>query len=455
MEYEFSEKFELHIIRGILSDPSIFTRVQSILKPEYFENNPVNSNKHCIEMLHQYYNEHKALPIIDLINDKLKHKNPQEWDYIIYPEWNKITDSEILITGIEKFCRNRACVNASLLVYDNFTKGNFDNVVKTIEDALAIKLPSDFGIMALSADGVSQELKKLHEIQNELKTGWTMIDKVLQGGFGYGEINTFCAMPGGGKSLCLINLGVNYARQGLNVMYFSLELSEANIKKRIVAMVSGYNLRDMKGNEDDVEIQYNEVLNDKIWTNHGDFQIIYTPGGTKPIDIQTIVNEYELKFEKIVNVIIVDYVDLMSPNGKISNENIHQSQRSVYEDLRGWAANRTKKDIKTTIFTASQFGKGSMKENEDEIGQGSLSGSAYKTYTSDNVIAIHNVKENINQKNLTFLKTRNSAGSSNPIPLAFNPNTLLLSDFDILSSGRPEIDALLKPKETRKRELQD
>jgi replicative DNA helicase len=445
MQYEVSDKFELHIIRGILSDPSLFVRARSILKPEYFEDNPTHSNNHCMKVLHETYEKFNSLPMLDLLNQILKHKNPQEQPLERYAEWNPISDSEMLLVQIEDFCRHRACIGAALKVYKDIEKGETTGVVKTIEEAVMVKLPSDFGI-SLFDDNLAQQLKELHQIQNELKTGWTTVDNLLQGGFGYGEINVFAAIPGGGKSLCLMNLALNYANQGLNIMYFTLELSPGLTRKRMVGVVSDYELWKMKGNEEAVAEKFIKTINDKAWLNHGDLQVIQLPNGSKPIDIQTIVNEYELKFEKTINVIIVDYADLMSPNGKISNENIHMSQKSIYEDLRNWVVGRTKKGLKSTIFTATQLTKDSMRSSEDELSQGSLSGSAYKSYTCDNLISIHRVEDSDTQKKLLFLKTRNSAGTNKTIILNYNPDTIRLSDCDVMSSGNPDLDKLIEKK---------
>lgn len=449
-DYELSDDFERDIIRAIATDPSIFARARTILKPEYFNNKPSYSNAYCIEQLQDVYKQFSYVLNIDLLNAILKHFNPQEVPITPFEKWNPISDSEIMLSKIEKFCRHRACVYASLNVYEKISKGDTSNVVNMMEDALMVKLPSNFGTEVFSsAEDVFTELVNLHQTQYELRTGWVEVDRGLSGGFGYGEVNVFTAPPGMGKSLVMANLGLNYAKQGLNVIYFSLELNEVLTKKRILSMLTGFPLRAMKHNETEVMEAYTKAMDSIGWENCGDFRIIQVPNSTTTMQLESIINEYELKTGKTANVIIVDYADLMSSDRKVSRENIHLSEKFVYEELRDMVVKRTVGGRKSTIITASQLGKGSLGTDMSEWDQSSLAGSAGKNFTCDNLISIY-ASDKLKQEGLIklkFFKTRNSYYTKE-IELSYNIDTLKVDNLDINSSKNPELDEYIQKQNT-------
>lgn len=443
--YQLTEKFPLFAMRAIMTEPSIFIRARTILKPEYFENTPAHSCRKFIEYLHEYYNEHGVVPLLDQVNARLSAFNIQEQPITKVDGWNSVANTIPMLSEIEQYCRHRACCTAALKVYTDIEKGSTSGVVKELEKALMVSLPHSFGTPIFSSSqDIIKEFIELHSTQYELRTGWTEIDMGLAGGFGYGEINVFSAPAGMGKSVVLANLGLNYAKQGRNVLYFSLELNEGLIKKRIISMLTGFPLRTMKGAEDMVGLQYDETMEKIGRENVGDYNIIQVPNGATTADIESIVNEYETRNEKTVNIIIVDYADLMSPCEKVSRENIHLVEKFIYEELRGLAVKRTANGRKTMILTASQLGKGSLGKDMTEWDQDSLAGSVGKNFTCDNLITIYanNAMKEQGIMKLKFLKTRNSAYTKE-VELSYNIDTLRVSDFDVTKSGNPELDKMI------------
>ena len=450
-EYELSDDFERDIIRAIMTDPSILARAKTILKPEYFNNKPSYSNAYCIEQLQEVYDKFNYVINLELLNNILHHYNPQEIPVKPFENWNKINDSEIMLAKIEHFCRHRACITASLNVYEKISKGDTKGVVEMMENALMVKLPSNFGTEIFSsAEDVYTELINLHQTQYELRTGWNELDRGLSGGFGYGEVNVFSAPSGMGKSVVMANLALNYAKQGLNVLYFSLELNEILTKKRILSMLTGFPIRSMKNNETAVMESYQETMDKLGWESCGDFRIIQVPNSSTTMQLEAIINEYELKTGRIVNIIVVDYADLMLSDRKVSRENIHLSEKFVYEELRNMVVKRTNAGRKSTIITASQLGKGSLGTDMSEWDQSSLAGSAGKNFTCDNLISIF-ASDKLKQEGiikLKFFKTRNSYYTKE-IELSYNIDTLRVDNQDLKDSKNPEMDMFLENMQSK------
>jgi replicative DNA helicase len=252
-------------------------------------------------------------------------------------------------------------------------------------------------------------------------TGWAGIDQKLYGGLNRAEITIFAAPSGGGKSLFLQNLGVNWALAGLNVVYISLELSEQLISMRLDSMMTGYGAREIMRNMDDVALKVR--MKSK---GAGKFRVKQMPSGINANDIRVFLREYEIQAGIKVDALLVDYLDLMMPiNAKISPENLFVKDKYVSEELRNLAVERD-------IFhvTASQLGRSAVEEIEYDHSH--IAGGISKINTADNVIGIFtsNAMRERGRYQVQFMKTRSSSGVGSKVDLKFNPDTLRIEDLE-------------------------
>jgi replicative DNA helicase len=223
---------------------------------------------------------------------------------------------EWLLDEFENFSRHKGLERAILKSADLLEKAEYGPVEKLIKDAIQISLNKDMGTDYF--EDPRARLSKLKDGNGQISTGWPSIDRKLYGGFNRGELNIFCAGSGGGKSLFLANLGVNWAMQGLNVLYLTFELSEGLVSMRLDSMMTGITTREIFKNIDDVEMKVK-----MIGKKSGAFQVKYMPSGKTPNDIRSYVKEYEIKTNRRIDVLLIDYLDLLMPNGvKVSAENL-------------------------------------------------------------------------------------------------------------------------------------
>jgi|AntRauTorcE11897_2_1112592.scaffolds.fasta_scaffold01830_6 hypothetical protein len=226
---------------------------------------------------------------------------------------------------------------------------------------------------------------------------------------------------GAGKSLFLANLGVNWALQGMNVLYLTLELSENLVSMRVDSMTTGIGTRDIFKNIDDVEMKVK-----MIGKKAGAFQVKYMPSGKTPNDIRAYVKEYEIKSGKKVDVLLIDYLDLLMPNGaKISAENLFIKDKYVSEELRNLAM-----ELNTVFVTAAQLNRGAVEEIEFDHSH--ISGGLSKIQTADNVFGIFTSRamRERGRYQIQLMKTRSSSGVGAKIDLGFNVDSLRIVDID-------------------------
>jgi archaellum biogenesis ATPase FlaH len=388
-----------------LSDAETFARCQNIFDPENFD----QKLKETAEFITKYVDDYKVIPDAAIVNascgKELQSVNLPKENY----EW--------LMDEFENFSRHKALERAILQSADLLEKGEYNPVEKLIKDAIQISLNKDMGTDYF--EDPRARLTKLKDGNGQISTGWPSIDRKLYGGFNRGELNIFCAGSGGGKSLFLANLGVNWALAGMNVLYLTFELAEGLVGMRIDSMMTGITTREIFKNIDDVELKVK-----MMGRNAGSIQIKYMPSGKNCNDIRAYLKEYQVKKGVKPDVILIDYLDLMMPlSVKVSPSDLFVKDKYVSEEIRNLAM-----ETQCITVTASQLNRSAVEEIEFDHSH--ISGGLSKIMTADNVIGIFTsraMKER-GRYQIQFMKTRSSAGVGQKVELDFNVDTLRITD---------------------------
>ena len=413
-----------NLIELIISDPSTFTRVKAIIKPEYFD----KKYQHVIEYLLTFSNEYNALPTIEQISTEARDEY-----HIIQGITQNPNLQQSVLDSAENFCKQRALELAILEAADRVNNGQSTGIDKIIKEAQLISVKKDLGIDFW--ENQDEWLKHLEIEMGTVKTGWTTFDKMLDGGFNWGSLNYVVSISGGGKSLCLANLGLSMSLMGYNVAYITYELDKELVGKRIMSMASNIPYRNIATQQTKV---IDTLMMRKMNQKPGIFRIVNMPNGSTTQDLESMIQEIEIALDKQLNVIIVDYADLMRCNDRrIDPNNIHLVGKAIAEDLRALARERTRVGKNTLVLTASQIGKDAMSEMEFDMNQ--IAGSVAKTNTADLIFSVrtNSAMKQRGEYELKVLKARNSGCVDKKLKLKYNVDTLLMSDIEEVQEANP------------------
>ena len=392
----------------MLTDAESFVRCQAVFDPSAFDRRLQDS----AAFLNNYVTEHNALPTFDMVNASAKSNLEQPAETL------KEEHYDWLLTDFETFSRHKALEAAILKSADLLENGEYGPVEDLVKKAVQIGLQKDLGTDYFKDPRA--RLEGIKDKNGQISTGWPALDKKLFGGFNRGELNIFAGGSGSGKSLFLANLGVNFALTGLNVVYLTFELSEALVSMRVDSMTTDIPSRDIFKNIDDVEMKVK-----MIGKKSGAFQVKYMPTGKNANDIRSYLKEYEIKTGKKVDVLLVDYLDLMHPMAaKISAENLFVKDKYVSEELRNLAM-----ELNTIFVTASQLNRSSVEEIEFDHSH--ISGGISKINTADNLIGIFTSRamRERGRYQIQLMKTRSSSGVGQKIDLEFDVDSLRIRDL--------------------------
>lgn len=321
-------------LKMFLSDAETFIRCQNIFDPENFDQKLVKSAK----FIAKYVDDYKVMPDTEIVNSACK----TTFERLTLSEENYIW----LMDEFERFSRHRALERAIIRSSDLLEEGDYGPVEKIIKDAIQISLNRDMGTDYF--EDPRNRLSKLKDRNGQISTGWPSVDRKLYGGFNRGELNIFAAGSGGGKSLFLANLAVNWALAGLNVIYVTFELSEELVCMRLDSMITGIGTREIFRNLDDVELKVK--LTGK---QAGNIQVKYMPSGKNCNDLRAYFKEYTVKKGVKPDVILIDYLDLMMPLSiRVSPSDLFVKDKYVSEELRNLSM-----ELHTITVTASQLNR--------------------------------------------------------------------------------------------------
>jgi archaellum biogenesis ATPase FlaH len=404
-DYGFEvQKLYLEIM---LADAEVFVRCQGIFDHTLFE----RKLQDAAEFMNEYAKNYNVLPDYEMVNANCRTELKR-------PEDLKDGHMQWFMDEFESFTRHKALERAIISSADLLDKSDYGAVEVMIKEAVQIGLARDMGTDYF-ADPRGR-LLGIKDKNGQISTGWPSMDRRLFGGMNRGELNIFAGGSGAGKSLFLANLGVNWALQGLNVVYLTLELSEALVSMRIDSMLTGVSTKEIFKDLDDVEMKVK-----MIGKKAGMLQVKYMPSGKTANDLRAYLKEYEIKVGKKVDILLVDYLDLLMPvSKKISPADLFIKDKYVSEELRNLAVEKN-----CVLVTAAQLNRGAVEEVEFDHSH--ISGGLSKIQTADNVFGIFTSRamRERGRYQIQLMKTRSSSGVGMKVDLEFNLESLKISDL--------------------------
>jgi replicative DNA helicase len=201
----------------------------------------------------------------------------------------------------------------------------------------------------------------------KVTTGFKTFDSILQGGWDVGTLNVFMAETNAGKSLWMQNLAVASAREGKNVLYITLEMSEKKILKRLGSMTLDIPINkydeislDREYMNDKINAYRNQHLYDHTKAEAGRMHTYFKSAGTALVsDFETVVEVNQNKYGIKYDLIFVDYITLIAPPSG-QKDNLYLKGKAIAEGLRALAAKYNLPVITAVQVSKDAWGNGDI-----------------------------------------------------------------------------------------------
>jgi replicative DNA helicase len=157
-----------------------------------------------------------------------------------------------------------------------------------------------------------------------IKTGLPGFDNYLPSGIMPGQLGVFLAYPGIGKSWLALYFAVQAWKQGKSPLVISLEMSETEVRNRVFAIMGEGIWSHRKLSNGEVELDMLKNWHANKVAGKPEFHIISNDNGgeVNPSVVRGKIDQYKPDF------VIVDYLQLMSPNQKSDNETVRMKNLS-------------------------------------------------------------------------------------------------------------------------------
>lgn len=385
------EKFEKtevqkSLLESLISSPEIFSICESIIKPEYFNPQLIRG----VKFIKDYYAKYSSIPELFQIKSE-SSLNLNKVDTSNATDlWTK--------DNVEDFCKYKAVVCAIQNSLDDINDGDFGKVAKRVQEANEVSLTKDLGFSYF--ENPEERVRRMLEQPPTVSTGWKNIDNALFGGIARKELILFAGASGVGKSFTLANLGMNFLKNEMNVLFLSLELSEDRVAQRFDQMLTGISGAKWRYETDKV-IRKIEESKHKL----GELTIKQLPAGTTPNQMRAYLKQFYLQHEYYPDLFVVDYLDEMMPNEYVSADNIAEKDKRCASAIRQIGV-----DFDMVVATASQLNREAVEA--PVLTHAHIAGGMGKIRISDVAIALR-MDESQKHRGIMefiFLKTRNSDG---------------------------------------------
>jgi len=354
---------------ALLTDRDFLITISESLSDEYFEN---TSHQWIIKEILKYFNKYHTVPSMDAIKVEVQKIDNEVLKIAIkeqlvqaYRE-SEQTDIQYIKDEFLGFCKNQQMKKAIVTSADLLVTNDFDSIRQIILNALKIGEVRSIG----HEYEKDVETRYREDNRSPIPFPWDTFNNITQGGVGKGELAIVFGNPGGGKSWAIIAMAAHAAKLGFNVLYYTLELSETYVARRIDANLLNVPVDQITKHRAEVE-QIVESLPGKI-------KVKEFPSGKTTLDgIEQHIEQLKTQYEFNPDIIFIDYIDLL----KNSARDRLEGTEDIYTSVRGLA-----RELGLPIVTPSQANRTGAKS--DIIEGDNIAGSYSKLMIGDIVVSL-------------------------------------------------------------------
>ncbi len=352
------------VLGAILVNPRSLDKVMTSLRPEYFYK---PAHRYIYEAMLQLTNNNTVIDIVSVsdtlnINQKLELVGGRA--YINDLSFKCISTANVKYYAdiIEEKAIKRSLINAGTEItttgYDTCSSDeSLEKAERLIFDLSSKKSTSELvpieNIIYGTYDMINERYKN-RDKKTGVESGFYDLDE-LTNGFQKSDLIILAARPAMGKTAFALNIAQNAAlRNGKTVAIFSLEMSKDQLVQRLLcseAEVDSQRLRSGNMQSTDWEKLANAMANLAETNIYIDDSSACTLN-----DIRAKCRRLAMQ-EKELSLIVIDYLQLIMPAGKMLS-----LQQHVAEVSRGLKL--LAKELNVPIITLSQLSRGPEQRND-------------------------------------------------------------------------------------------
>jgi replicative DNA helicase len=331
-------------------------RVLPFLQNEYFTD---VTEKYLFCKISDFISKYNTLPDKNTLTLEIDEDGINEGLYKTSTEYvqnlGEINENiDWLIDTTEKFCQEKAIYNAimqSINIIDGKDKkkekGSIPNI---LSDALAVSFDDRVGHDYF--EDAESRFDFYQKVEDRIPFDLEYMNLITGGGLPNKTLNVILAGTGVGKTLAMCHMAAANIKDGKNVLYITLEMSEERISERIDANLLNVPLDQIK---DMSKKMFSTRVNDIQSKANGKLVVKeYPTASAHSGNFRYLMNELVLKKNFTPDIVYIDYLNIcgsmrMKMTGSI---NSYTYIKAIAEELRGLAVEKN-----LPVVTATQLNR--------------------------------------------------------------------------------------------------
>lgn len=400
------------ILGHLLFTEAYGRKVVPFLKPEYFSD---RKERYVYAVIDDYVKKYNAFPTKEVLLSTIESaRDLTDDDYkgcvavVNSLEADKVTNLDWLVDETEKFCKDKALINAiqeclSIIGGDSKTKTKAA-MPEILTDALSVSFDNSIGHDFF--DDAMKRFDFYHVKADKLEFDLKYMNRITNGGILKKTLTVFLASTGVGKTMFMCHMAAFHLMLGKNVLYITLEMQEEMISERCDANIMGITYEQLKLLTRE---EYNRKISAAKSKTMGRLIVKeYAPTTVNAANFRFLLQELRIKKKFVPDVIYVDYINLCtSARIKMGGSvNSYTYIKSVAEEIRGLAV-----EFDVPIITATQSNRAGF--NNSDIDLDNTSESWGLPATADLMLAMITSEELEELGQIQFKQLKNRYGDLN------------------------------------------
>ena len=299
----------------MLKDKQVHTLLQANV------DNLLTTHNDVWQFIRKYYEANTTAPPVELVVEKFRDFVPEDG----------VGATKYHLEQLQHDYLNNSLKDVIRQAAADIQSDKANNALEMMISKTAELKKNSSAIRDIDATDLDSAVAYYEQVQKQaelgitgIKTGLPGFDDYLPAGIQPGQLGVFLAYPGIGKSWLSLYFAVQAWKQGKSPMVVSLEMSETEVRNRVFTIMGEGLWSHRKLSAGQVEIDDLKSWHKSKIQGKPEFHIISNDSGGEvtPSVLRGKIDQYKPDF------VIVDYLQLMSPNQKSDNETVRMKNLS-------------------------------------------------------------------------------------------------------------------------------
>lgn len=398
------------VLKALLSNPEYAREVSPFLVTDYFE---TMISQSIFNDYNNYMVEYNDIPSRDyMLLRAEKNELFSEDQFLMAKELiSEVYDTNVskydnrwLLEESEKWAQERSLYNAivesiGILDGSDKKKRKYGSINEIVSNALSTSFNVSIGHDYMEESDRRYDM--YHTDEKKIPMHLKYFNEIWGGGLARKTVTCIGAGTNAGKSAMMCDWAANHVSAGYDVLYITMEMSEAKIAKRIDANILDIPMKQIDRLDKEQYLRKISHMKDNV---HGQMVIKEYPTGIPSVQhFRSLLQDLKMKKKFIPDLIYIDYMNICSSASIPSSMGSYFVVKSIAEEFRGLAV-----ESNTAMVTATQFNRSGI--GSSDVGMDSTSESMGGPMTFDSYIALIRTEEldSLNQVLLKQLKNRDN-----------------------------------------------